>query len=497
MKKIISIMIAVLGILLIIIGIVWGVSLFKKNIVVTDEIKKQTVTTNTKYQQQIIKGVELALQNGHTVTPGVTKENANKFFDAKLTENSEYKNCSGEVEFTNDSKHLSYQLNTKCQKDKGTLKTNYTVTNIEEQTLENLEVKKAADGYFLMGAIKGNESVVMKFDHNNHLTFIEKVTDNAEVENNSYINVSDVYEDDDAYYILGYAQEPQGGIFVNMVYELEKIYEQNKMITKDYSFSFLLKYDKTGKLLSTKLINPVLGELIIGKVLGKKDNQLLFLSSNKLIKYNALNETIKYSELPNYTLQKSYLKGNDIYSYTTKCNFSNNHSNNDSNNDSIIKIDLSGKVIWNQVLENKETVKKNTCSEYIKNIYDLGNETALVYNHSKMISIYNNEGKQIKNLDYSNLVKSKKDILEMYQVEKKNNQLKVFYRNSKELMVDTYNEKYELENRYATGLYDATNQFEQIKEIDNIIMEETGFSTVKVLNTNNKLSVIKIDYLYE
>jgi len=151
----------------------------------------------------------------------------------------------------------------------------------------------------------------------------------------------------------------------------------------------------------------------------------------------------------------------------------------------------------NEKLENEESIKNNTCSEYINHVYNLKDYTALVYNHSKNISLYDEQGKQVKTLDYSNLLKKKKDIPEIYNVERENDKTKIFFSNSNELVIDTYNKKYKLENRYATGLYDATSQFEQIKEVDHIMTEENGFTMIRILNGNNGISVMKINYLYE
>lgn len=496
MKKIIGIVVALCGIFLIGIGIATNSSLLEKNktIVIKKDLKKQKLTTNMKYQQQIIKNIELAFQNGYTIAEGNSTIKTNDFLDTTKEEYKEYENCNGEVKFTNINNQIGYEITSTCKKDKNGLKVKYSLARLSEQNITEAKLIPTETGYFLVGTTSAQEKVLIKFDENHQITFIEKINNFPTAENeNTYLNINDIFEDQDSYYVLGYIQNAKGSIFTNLLLELNHLYTKQSIATNDHNFSFLFKYDKQGNLISQQLIDPIKGDLSITNILGKEKDFLLLTSSTKIIKYDIKKETFEYIDLPETMLEPSYLKDNFIYAYTLKCNYDNNTAN---NNDSIMKLDLNGKVIWQQNLNHERKITPDTCSNYITNIYNLENKHALVYEGSKKITIYNNDGKQIVDIDYSKVAKDQKNPITVLAIEMKNNKLKLYYTNEEYLLVDTLDSNYKLINRYTTGLYDATSLLDNINDVKNIVTTDKGLTQLKLLK-GNTITVMKIDYLNE
>ena len=82
--------------------------------------------------------------------------------------------------------------------------------------------------------------------------------------------------------------------------------------------NILLKYDKKGNLISEKLIDPIDGDAIFDKILGKYGNELIMTSSSKIAKYDNEKETFKFHNLSEGFIEASYLKNNFLYGYSRK-----------------------------------------------------------------------------------------------------------------------------------------------------------------------------------
>lgn len=496
MKKIISIAVAFCGIFLIGIGIATNPSLLKKNktIIIKKESKKQNLTTNIRYQQQIIKNIELAFQNGYTVSEGNSIVKTNSFINTTMEEYKEYEKCNGEIAFANINNQINYQITSTCENDKKGLRVKYSLARLNEANIVEPKLITSSTGYFLIGTTSKQENIIIKFNDKHQITFIEKINNfPSTTEENSYLNINDVFEDQEHYYVLGYIQNAQGSIFNDLLLQLKQLYTKNSVISKDNSFSFLFKYDKKGNLVSQQLIDPINGDISVANILGKEKNILFLASGTQIIKYDTNKENFEYIDLPETILEPSYLKDNFIYAYTLKCNYDNNIKN---SSDGIVKLDLTGKKVWQQTLNHERKIASNTCSDYITGIYNLGDYHALLYDGSKKIIIYNNDGTQIADLDYSNLVKDKKNPITILKMETKNQKTKLYYMNEENIVIDTLDSNYKLVNRYTTGLYDASNMLDNVSDVKNIITTDKGLVQLKLLK-GNTITVMKMDYSTE
>lgn len=496
MKKIVVFTIMAIGFILIIIGITIGFPVIEKTIVVTDKIEEKKPPLNISYQQQVIQKVEEHLENNYQLKEGNSTVEAAAFLDTTKDEYQQYKDCGGEIKFSNENNNITYQLTTKCKKDKGNLKVEYKIASLNNINIENPALLEVSNGYFIVGTAKDNkEIIIMKFNDNHTLEFTNSITgDPNPLDASSYATLSDVYEEKDAYYLLGYAQGVTGGSYTNLISQLQKAYQEVGIEQINYGFSFLLKYDKKGNLISEKLIDPIDGDAIFDKILGKYGNELIMTSSSKIAKYDNEKETFKFHNLSEGFIEASYLKNNFLYGYSRKCSY--NSTSSKWNQNALVKLNLSGKSIWSQALNYEENLGKNICSNYINNVYNIGMYNAIIYDNNRKISIYNEDGKEMKELDYSKLQKKKKNSIIMYDLRNEEKNIRVILDNGDSLIIDTYNDKYKLINRYATGLYNTINHLETIRDVGNITSKPERFIEFKML-TKNKSALLRIDYLYE
>lgn len=497
MRKLPAIIITVIGVILIILGATMALpKLTSKVLVVTSETKVKQTKLNTEYQQQLIANIEKQIKNGYQVKAGKSKEPTTTFVDTTMDEYAQYKNCTGQINFSNTASSISYTLTTECKKDKGNLKVDYKITRLNDINIASPQMFEVSNGYFLIGTIANSNTtnVIIKFDDENNIEFIKYLTGDAVNSASSYATIADVYEVNNEYYLLGYVYEVTGGDYTNLILQSQKIYQEADLKNVNNGFAFLLKYDKAGNKTSEKLIDPIQGGLAFNHILGQNGSDLIITSSSQIVKYNINEDTFKFNEQSDSFIEPVYLKNNFIYGYSRKCNYQS--INIKAKENALVKLKLSGKKVWSQSIESSEKVEKETCSSYINAAYNLGMYNAIVYNDSKNISLYNEDGTYIKEIDYSNLQKNKKIPLIIHNIENKNNEIKVILDNANNLIVDTFDNKYKLTNRYAIDLSSIDTNFESVRVIGNITKKEDRLTQIKMLNDDHN-TIMKTDYLYD
>lgn len=502
MKKIIITIVGIVGLIFIGIGVM-TTSLFSNDqVVIPKEISEKKSALNNRYQQEVIMNIERSLQEGYQVPQGTSTVQASIFLKSDNTDSDQYKSCDGEVNFTNQNGLIRYQLNTKCKKDTGNLHINYTVTDIKEQTLSSATTYKVSDGYIIIGTTDENDStdqytansIILKFDQDHNLVFSKKISDVTveNMNNQSYIEIRDILEDEDGYYLLGEVQNASGGDLSNLIAEMTKIYVDHSIEKKENNFSFLLKYDKVGNLVTEKLINPIEGDISVNKIVGKKDQTIFITSDSRIIQYNTVNDKFKYYDLPNTQIETEYLDQDYIYGYSRKCNMET--EKNTENKDAIIKLSLTGKKIWQQALDSEEILEKNKCSDLIENVYPVEKGPVLVSNQGRTLSVYDEAGKNIKNIDYSPLISRKKERIRIHDIRQNKNGIEIYLENDSHIIVDTLDENYQWKNRYAVNIEGATELLDNTGDVDNIIPTESGMIHNKILKKENGLSILKVEY---
>lgn len=502
MKKIIIIIIGLIGLILIGIGVVSALTFINHTVKIPSEMTVKEPTLQNNYQQQLIMNIEKSLEEGYQLPQGVSTLPASTFFEGDTISADVYRNCSGEVTFTNQNGMIRYQLNTNCKKDSATLKLDYTATTIPEQALSSAISYPVSDGYILIGAIDENDTtekytanaLLLKFDQNHNLIFSQKISDTT-IENmnsSSYVEIKDIYEDTDGYYLLGDIENASGGDFTELIAELTDIYANNAIENKDNNFSFLLKYDKNGNLIMKKLINPIEGDLSVNNMIGKKNHSLFIATASKIIEYNTVEDKFKYHELPNTQLKTSNLVDDSIYGYTVECNIKT--EKNEENKNGIIKMSLTGKKLWQRTLDVEETLKSSECSNLIDSIYHINARHILVYEKGKKLSVYNDHGENIKDIDYTALAPTKKEKLTILDINQKNNEIELILENDSYMIRDILDEEYKLKKRTALNIEKATELLENISDVENMIPTKNGWIKNKVLKRQNGLSILRMEY---
>lgn len=500
MKKIVIIIIALLGIVCIGSGILSLLSIENKTVFITAEHKNKKAPLNIEYQQTVINQIEKAFQNGYQVPPGITTEKVSTFYTPTLEEANLYSNCDGTVQFINTNQIIHYQLDTKCKEDTGNLKLSYNILRTPEIKIDDSKLYEVTDGYIISGKTDYSEnsdtgnSLFMKFDQNHQLQFSKRISDVITNNQNlsSNITINDIWETSDSYYVLGVVEHAVGGDFASLLPELNRIYQKNNMTEKDNSFDFLFQYDKKGNLVSKNIMDPIEGAIYTDKIIGYKNKVLYISNDTTLIRYQTEKRNFRYQEYPTDNFNAMIIKGENLYGYSNYCNYKTKKGK--INQNALIHLDLGLKQKWILDLENKDNVAKESCSNYINEIYSVGNNIGLVYNHSRAIGIYNQEGKQIKELDYSKLRK-KKDDINIYSIKKKNEETEIILNNSKDLIVDRLDKKYELKARYSVELWKDTCMLENVYDIENMISTNKKIIKLKLLK-GNTISIMRIDYDY-